>query len=702
MTARQLRSLEDWERTEGRPSPFGATWIDSEQAWNFALFSRHASGVTLLLYSEQDSAQPVFQLALGPIQNKTGPIWHCSVPKSAAPRARYYAYRVEGPCGDPQYGHRFDPQKILLDPFAAAVHFPKQFSREAARRAEPNDGCAPLGVLPGPAESFDWGDAPPPRHTHDTIVYELHVKGFTARANSGVAVEKRGTFLGLLDKIPYLKELGVTVVELLPVQQFDPQEGNYWGYMTLNFFAPHLGYAVREPVREFREMVRGFHEAGIEVWLDVVYNHTAEGDQSGPTYSMRGVDNTSYYLLQPDGRYRNDSGCGNTTRCAHPLVRVLVLRSLRHWAQEMGVDGFRFDLASVFARDVHGNVDTGLPALVHEIGAIAAQLDVRLVAEAWDIGAYLLGRGFPGLTWRQWNGQFRDDLRAFVKGDPGKVGALMTRLYGSDDLFPDGPGDVYHPYQSVNFLTAHDGFCLYDLVAYDHKHNDPNGHNNTDGSDNNLSWNCGWEGDENAPVEVITLRRRQVKNFFTLLMLANGTPMFCAGDEFLNTQRGNNNPYNQDNETTWLDWDRLAKNQEVFRFFKGMIAFRKSRRMLGRSRFWREDIRWYGAGGNPDLSLDSRSLAWRLSGARFNEGDLYVMINTHHDSLRFHIQEGEASDWLCVADTSLTSPQDITDPGKEALLTSLDYDVGPRSVVVLTRVPPKQKANRRDRSPAVG
>jgi glycogen operon protein len=679
----QLKSVEPWERAEGSPSPLGATWVESENAWNFALFSRHATWATLLLYGD-DVVKPVFQVKLDSAQNKSGAIWHCFVPESAAPGVKYYAWRVEGP-SEPASGLRFDPEKILLDPFAAAVYFPKDFSREPACKPGPNDGRAPLGVLPRPAKPFDWRDTSQPRHTHDTIVYELHVKGFTARANSGVAPEKRGTFLGLMEKIPYLKELGVTVVELLPVQQFDPQEGNYWGYMTLNFFAPHHGYGVREPLREFQEMMRAFHEAGIEVWLDVVYNHTAEGDQNGPTYSYRGVDNTSFYLVQPDGYYRNDSGCGNTTRCAHPIMRALVLRSLRHWAKEMRMDGFRFDLASVFARDKHGNVDTDQPALVHEIGATAAQLDVRVVAEAWDISSYLLGRGFPGVMWRQWNGQFRDDLRSFVKGDAGKVGPLMARLYGSDDIFPDRPGDVYHPYQSVNFLTAHDGFCLYDLVAYNQKHNDANGHNNTDGCDNNLSWNCGWEGDENVPAEVLALRRRQVKNFFTLLMLANGTPMFCAGDEFLNTQRGNNNPYNQDNETTWLDWNRLGQNRDMFRFFQRMIAFRKSRRMLGRSRFWRDDLRWYGAVGEPDLTHESRSIAWRLRGAQFDEGDLYVMINSRDQPLKFHIQEGRAKDWQRVVETNLPSPEDIAEPGSERLLVSLDYEVGPRSVVVLTR-----------------
>lgn len=491
-----LKTVEPWERAEGSPSPLGATWVESEEAWNFALFSRHASGVKVLLYGD-DVVKPGHPLRLDPVQNKSGAIWHGWVPESAAPPARYYAWRVEG-SREPASGQLFNPEPILLDPFASAVHFPKDCSRAAACQPGPNDGRAPLGGLPRPAKPLDGKATAPPRHTHDTIVSELHVKGFTASANSGVVPEKRGTFPGWIEKIPCLKGLGVTGVELLPVQQFDPQEGNYWGYMTLNFFAPHRGSAVREPLREFQEMVRAFHDAGIEVWLDVVYNHTAEADQSGPTYSFRGVDNTSYYLVQPDGNYRNDSGCGNTMRCAHPIVRALVLRSLWYWAEQMHVDGFRCDLASVCARDKHGNLDSDQPPLVHEIGALAAQLDVRLVAEAWDIGASLLGRSFPGLNRRQWNGQFRDDLRSFVKGDPGKVGALMARRYGSDDIFPDRSGEVYHPYQSVNFLTAHDGFCLYDLVAYNAKHNEANGHNNTAGCDPNLSWNCGWEGDENA------------------------------------------------------------------------------------------------------------------------------------------------------------------------------------------------------------
>ncbi|MCC7155885.1 MAG: glycogen-debranching protein [Bryobacterales bacterium] len=677
-----LTTVEEWERSEGSPSPLGATWIDPEQAWNFSVFSRHASGMALLLYGA-DVHHALLELPLDPVRNKSGRIWHCFVKKAAVPGARYYAWRAAGPF-NPATGDRFDAQKVLLDPNASAVYFPETFSRDAAGASGSNEGRAPLGVLPGPTP-LSGPEQPSPRHSHDAIIYELHVKGFTAHPTSGVTPSHRGTFLGLIEKIPYLKDLGVTVVELLPVHQFDPQEGNYWGYMTLNFFAPHRGYAVSDPIAEFRQMVKAFHEAGIEVWLDVVYNHTAEGGAAGPTYSLRGLDNSSYYLVQPDGSYLNDSGCGNTTRCAHPAVRALVLRSLRYWAGEMSVDGFRFDLASVFARNSRGDVDMEEPAMVHEIGALGSLLDVRLIAEAWDIGAYLLGRSFPGLSWRQWNGQFRDDLRAFVKGDPGKVGALMTRLYGSDDLFPDRPGDVYHPYQSINFITAHDGFCLYDLVAYNHKHNEANGHGNTDGAGDNLSWNCGWEGDHGAPAEVLALRRRQVKNFFTLLMLANGTPMFCAGDEFLNTQFGNNNPYNQDNEITWLDWNHLEQNRDIFRFFQKMIGFRKQRRSLGRSRYWREDVAWYGVSGGVDHSFESRCLAWRLRGENFRESDIYVMINGHWQPLVFEVQEGQANEWRRIVDTSRPSPDDIVDAEAAEPLSSAQYALSPRSVVVLTR-----------------
>jgi len=668
-----------------RPWPLGVEWMQAEDAFNFALYSRHATGVTLLCYSEKDSARPVFEFRLQHPAHKTGSIWHCRIPAEELRGASVYGYRVDGP-HDPERGHRFNPQKILLDPYAPSVFFPPGFSRKVCASAGPTDGCAPLGRLPKKEVVAIPSDQGPRYTSRDGVVYELHVKGFTARANSGVTAAKRGTFAGVIEKIPYLQDLGVTIVELLPVHQFDPQEGNYWGYMTLHFFSPHQQYAHGEAFEEFRALVQAFHAAGIEVWLDVVYNHTAEGDQSGPTYSYRGIDNDSYYLLTHDRRqYINDTGCGNTVRTGHPAGRLLVLESLRFWARTMGVDGFRFDLASIFSRAADGTMGVHEASLVAEISLLARLSNVRLVAEAWDISSYQLGRAFPGMAWLQWNGCFRDEVRSFVRGEPGKVGALMQRLYGSDDLFPDGLQDTRRPHQSVNFLTAHDGFCLYDLVAYDQKHNEANGHNNTDGCDNNLSWNCGWEGDEGAPQTVLALRRQQVKNFCALLLLSNGIPMIVAGDEFLNTQRGNNNPYNQDNEITWLNWARLQQNRDVFRFFKLMIAFRKAHPSIGRPTFWREDVTWLGAEGPVDLGPESRCLAYMLRGESIGDDDLYVMINAHWEDRNFVVQQGDSSGWRRVLDTARPSPEDIVEPGNEPRLKSAGYTVRARSVVVLRK-----------------
>jgi glycogen operon protein len=351
----------------------------------------------------------------------------------------------------------------------------------------------------------------------------------------------------------------------------------------------------------------------------------------------------------------------------------------------MGVDGFRFDLASIFSRAADGSMGRHEASLVAEIGLLARLFHVRVVAEAWDISSYQLGRGFPGMAWLQWNGRFRDDVRSFLKSDAGKVGMLAQRLYGSDDLFPDGLKDTRRPHQSVNFLTAHDGFCLYDLFAYNTKHNQANGHDNKDGCDNNLSWNCGWEGDLNAPETVLALRRQQAKNACALLLLSNGIPMIVAGDEFLNTQRGNNNPYNQDNEVTWLDWSRLEENREIFRFFKLMIAFRKSHPTIGRATFWREDVKWFGPDGLVDFGAESRCLAYALGGASVRDDDLYVMINAHWEDRHFKLQVENTRDWKRVIDTAQLSPEDILDPGKEIPLNSGDYTVRARAIVVLVR-----------------
>jgi glycogen operon protein len=678
--------LDAWSTIEGSSSPLGARWIASQQAWNFAICARHATSVTLLLHSAADVVTPILERPLDPLRHRSGRVWHCRIPQADAPSAAYYAYRVDGP-RDRRAGHRFSPDKVLLDPFADGVFFPPGFSRTAAMRVGQNAGRAPLGVLPRPLPAFDWQDDRPPHHTHDLVIYEMHVRGLTRHPGSGVPAPRAGTFAGVIEKVPHLKQLGVTAVELMPVQQFDPQERNYWGYMTLNFFAPHQQYAaggLDGTADEFREMVRALHAADIEVVLDVVYNHTAESGDDGPTYSYRGIDNSTYYLLDmSDGSYRNDAGTGNVLRTAHPHVRQMVIESLRYWVREMHVDGFRFDLASIFTRRHDGSIDLEEPPIISEISADPDFANVRLIAEAWDVSAYQLGRSFPGSTWLQWNGRFRDDVRSFVKSDEGMVPALMRRLYGSDDLFPGTAADAYRPVQSVNFVTAHDGFCLHDLVAYNTKHNEPNGHGNTDGTNDHRSWNCGWEGEDGTPEEVLALRHRQAKNFCSLLMLSNGTPMFCAGDEFLHTQRGNNNPYNQDNDTSWLDWSRLISHDGHFRFFREMIAFRKRHPSIARSRFWREDVRWYGVQGSPDLSVSSRTLAYFLHGASLEDDDLYVMINAFWEPLVFSIQEGPPGSWSRAVDTFLPAPADICNSGDEPVVPGSTYLVGPRSIAVL-------------------
>ncbi len=676
-----------WEQTEGSPLPLGVTWIEEEQTFNFAVHAEHAESVTLLLFSAIDLVNPLLAFRFDFLRNKSGRIWHCRIPITDIGEACYYAYSVSGEAAP--HLHSFDPQKVLVDPYAQCVFFPPGFDRELAMREGPNAGRAPLGALTGHRQKFDWAGDRAPHHESDAVIYELHVKGFTKNPNSGVEASRAGTYAGLVEKIPYLQELGITVVELMPIFQRDPQQGDYWGYMPLNFFAPHAQYASNrdddEQHVEFKNMVKAFHQAGIGVVLDVVYNHTCEGDRRGPIYSFKGFDAAGYYMLSSDpaNLYANYSGTGNTLNFGEGHVRKMVMDSLRYWKHEMHVDGFRFDLASVFSRNADGSLNWGDAPIFSEIAADPELGQLHLIAEPWDTGAYQLGRGFPGITWLQWNARFRDDTRRFVKGDPGMVPDVMRRIYGSDDFFPDSRSEAYHAYQSVNYVTSHDGFTLYDLVSYDHKRNWANGNNNQDGMDQNYSWNCGHEGDEGATREVLALRRKQIKNFCCLLFLSNGTPMFRAGDEFLNTQFGNNNPYNQDNETGWLDWSQAGSNADVFRFFKSMIAFRKAHPALGRSRFWREDISWYGVGPTVDLSDDSRSLAFCLHGASQGDDDIYAMINSFWEELEFHIQEGPGQDWKRIVDTALPSPDDFSDRGLP--LEQAKYLVAPRSVVILLR-----------------
>jgi len=681
----------NWPSIEGSPLPLGVTYVRDEQAYNFALYSKNATEVTLLLYNKESDISPAVEIWLEPLGHKTKRVWHCRLKESELNGACFYAYRADGPM-DP-YAHpknAFDPEKLLLDPYAKGVYFPRGFDREAARRRGSNAGKAPLGVFRFVEDRFNWGRDRSPLHYSDAIIYELHVKGFTASPSSGLEKELRGTFAGIIEKIPYLKELGVTIVELMPVHQYDPQEGNYWGYMTLNFFSPHLSYASRPEAAsaEFKQMVKALHAAGIEVILDVVYNHTAESDHLGPVYSFKGIDNASFYLFSHNNKapYANYSGTGNTLNCADPFIRDLILDSLRYWVTEMHVDGFRFDLASILTRSEDGSINWEDPPLVSAIRTDPVLSEARLIAEPWDAGgAYQLGTSFPGMLWHQWNGRFRDDVRRFVRGDHGVVPALMRRLYGSDDLFPDRIEEARRPFYSINYVIAHDGFTLYDLVSYNERRNEANGHQNTDGTVDNYSWNCGFEGDEGVPADVVRLRKRQAKNFFCLLMLSNGIPMFTAGDEFLQTQGGNNNPYNQDNEITWLNWNRLQQNTDIFRFFKLMIAFRKAHPTICRSRFWRQDIRWRGVEATTDLSYHSQSLAYYLNGRSQNDADLYVMINAFTEPLTFPIFDGQQRPWSRIVDTSFDSPNDICAPGSELPITGSKYVVQPRSIVVLTQ-----------------
>jgi glycogen operon protein len=664
-----------WERIEGSASPLGVEWLDEEKAYNFALYSKEADSVTLLLYDDGDYAAPLWTIPFEFPRNKTSRVWHARIPGASVEGAKYYGYRIGGPL-DPSKGQRFDSDKILLDPYANAVFFPPGHSRAAACVPGSNAGRAPLGILPPRQPTTVRENTPGPRHTHDLVIYEVHVRGFTRRTDSGVPDVARGTFAGIVAKIPYLKELGVSAIELLPVHQFDPQEGNYWGYMTLGFFAPHAGYAqdgtAESAIAGFRSMVAELHKAGIEVFLDVVYNHTTEMGVGGPVYSFRGIDNSSYYALDPQdlGTYANYSACGNDLRTAHPVVRRLVVDSLRYWAREMGVDGFRFDLASIFARDDDGSLNLEDPPIISEITGDPDLAGVRLIAEPWQGqpgGGYLMGRAFPGRSWRQWNDHFRDTARGFVKGDEGLVPALMTRLYGSTDLFPDDKSDAFRPYQSVNFIDCHDGLNLCDLASFT--------------NDAQHSWDCGHSGLAGTPPEVAALRRRQVKNFCSLLLLSNGTPMFVAGDEFMHSQNGNDNPWNQDNETTWLDWSLVETNSDMLRFFRMMIAFRKAHPSIGRSTGWASEVSWHGVGAAPDLTSSSHTLAFHLRGGAVGDADLYVMINAYWQDLTFEIQA--PGPWRRIVDTALPSPSDILDASAAPPVSGSRYDVSPRSVVIL-------------------
>jgi glycogen operon protein len=689
----------------GRSAPLGATV--GHGGVNFSLYSRDASGVELLLFDQEDQA-PARAIMLDPSIHHTYHYWHVFVPGLRA--GQLYGYRVHG-AFNPSGGMRFDAAKVLLDPYGRGVVVPKDYSREAAGRQGDTAATAMKSVVVDPS-LYDWeGDRPLHRPSSQTIVYEMHVRGFTRHPTSGVPDEVRGTFRGIIQKIPYLQDLGISAVELLPVFQFDPQDSpkglvNYWGYAPVSFFAPHQAYGSGRnplgPIDEFRDMVKALHRAGIEVILDVVFNHTAEGSQDGPTVCFRGIDNSAYYILEQDhSRYANYSGTGNTLNANHPIVRRMILDSLRYWVEVMHVDGFRFDLASILARDSTGCV-MSTPPVLWDIDSDPVLAGTKIIAEAWDAaGLYQVG-SFVGDNWKEWNGRFRDDVRSFFRGEEGSVRRFADRLLGSHELYRYKEREAE---QSVNFVTCHDGFTLNDLVSYNQKHNEANGEQNRDGTNDNRSWNCGVEGPTNDPA-IERLRNRQVKNFLTTTLISLGLPMFVMGDEVRRTQRGNNNAYCLDNETTWMDWSLLSKYAEVHRFVKLLIARRlqrdvgPERRRLTLTQLISAGVKgWHGVRLNqPDWSDQSRSIAISAE-LPAQAVSVYLIFNAYWEALDFELPwkgKGQGS-WRRWIDTALETPQDIVPWQESSAVLESKYRVGARSVVVLWAMDNLEKSPSEDK-----
>jgi glycogen operon protein len=695
MTSIRERELHDYiseisERGDvraGSPLPLGA--YETGGGVNFAIFSRYASRVRLELFDHAEDAAPARAIDLDSARNRTGDVWHVWV-KGVSP-GQLYAYRMDGPY-KPSEGHRFNFKRLLLDPFATAIsrtppwdfasalgYDPSAPDPDLAPSQQDNSRSMPKCVFVN--EPFEWdGDQPLQHPWSKTIIYEMHVRGFTIRPNSGV--DHPGTYRGLTEKIPYLKTLGVTAVELMPVQEFnetsvtrrnprtDQPLKDYWGYDPVTFFAPKASYSssggAGQQTLEFKEMVRAFHKAGIEVILDVVFNHTAEGNEQGPTLCFRGIDNTIFYMLADDKRlYKNYTGTGNTINANHPVVRNHILSALRHWVVEMHVDGFRFDLAAALGRGRSGNLLSN-PPLLERIAEDPILRDVKIIAEAWDAaGAYQVG-SFSQRRWAEWNGRYRDDVRRFWRGDDGMLALFASRICGSADIYTkSGKG----PEGSINFITCHDGFTLNDLVSYCSKHNEANGENNHDGTDANYSENYGSEG-ETKDAGTETLRKRQIKNFLLTLLISRGVPMLLGGDEFRRTQGGNNNAYCQDNETSWHDWSCLKRHGEVFRFTRGMIAFRSAHPILSKEQFYTDaEIQWFGPqGGLPDWA-DSKE---KRLGCMIQENGgaaLFLMFNAGAAGTDFGLPPPpQGFRWHRAIDTSGSAPQDLLAPGEEALV----------------------------------
>ncbi len=739
--------------TPGKPEPLGSTL--TAHGVQFAFFSRRATAAWLLLFDRPEDSEPAQVIVFDPRKNRTGDIWHVLIPSARA--GQLYLFRVDGPY-DPNRGLRFNSRKVLLDPYAKAIthchvwHVPENYGYELPP-AEPGGKGAGTGgnsdsrrepVHPGPDSDlvisqqpnvgsmpkcivvdndlFDWQDDRPLNYPlRFSVIYEGHVRGLSADPSAGVA--HPGTYRGVIEMIPYLKELGITSLELLPVQEFDefenahrnPDTGerleNYWGYGTIAFFAPKGGYAASgsggEQVSEFKEMVRALHKAGIELILDVVFNHTGEGNHLGPTVSFRGLDNRVYYILEDDRRmYKNFSGCGNTLNCNHPVVHSFILDCLHYWVTEMHVDGFRFDLGSILGRDEKGHLMENPPILLR-IAEDPILRNTKIIAEAWDAaGAYQVG-GFPGGRWAEWNDQYRDDVRRFWRGDPNAVSGLATRITGSSDLYLR---DGRKPFHSINFITSHDGFTLNDLVSYEKKQNLANGEQNSDGMNDNLSANYGAEG-RTDDQQIEAVRNRQIKNFFATLFLSLGTPMFLSGDEIRRTQMGNNNAYCQNNSISFCDYSNRTRHGDIYRFCQELIRFRLTHPAFLRPEFYNggdndynaiPDITWYNENGKPvDWDRPEGVLALRIDGSKAetradqDDYDFYMMFNATSESLLFAVVPiTRGKQWCRVMDTSREPPDDFLDTKQMTPLSESVYTVASRSMVLLAAFPDEVELRR--------
>ena len=681
----------------GFPYPVGAT--ANEDGVNFSIFSRHATQVELLLYAEAEHSDPFQVIKLEPQVNRTFYAWHVLV-KKLLPGV-WYNWRLDGPNNAKETGLRFDKDKHIVDPWARAVS-QKLWDRKTACEPGDNGHYSIRSMVVD--DQYDWeGDKPLTIRSENAIIYELHVGGFTRHSSS--QVKHPGTFVGLIEKIPYLQELGITHVELLPVMAFDEQDVppgtaelgllNYWGYSSHSFFSPHPGYCVTPEqgthIREFKDLVKALHRAGIGVILDVVFNHTAEAGPDGPYINFRGIGCDIYYHLDPLDKsiFRDYTGCGNTLNANHPLVTNFIIVCLEYWAEEMHVDGFRFDLASAMARGEDGR-PLHDPPVLWGIELSEKLSRTKLIAEAWDAaGLYQVG-SFPGYRWAEWNGRYRDIIRRFLRGDKGLVDELATRICGSSDLYhPEGR----LPINSINFVTCHDGFTLHDLFSYNEKHNLANGEHNRDGCSNNLSWNCGVEGPTDD-LAIQALRERQVKNTFAILLLSQGVPMLLSGDEVLKSQGGNNNGYCQDNEVTWFDWNIGGKRFEILQFVKRMIALRKRSPSLMRRRFLSgetlkerglPDILWHGVHLNEPLWDDDEAcvLAFTLFADLDNDRDLHIILNMSNDKINMEFPELKGRDWRLSIDTSRSFPNDAILPEEQTPYRKSSYPVEPKTVVVM-------------------